>query len=164
MSRPKFLKALHPEAGASPVPERNPFEAASADLAERWETMRVERDAALDEVSRTRGDVTYFSSEVDRLKRELETRVAFFQLEVDRLTARTDRAVEDAATLRGKLSLIGQSIRMVLDSEVPLATRQVDPQGDIMHTPKEGHEVETDAVSDIRDLMSRLPAVSYPTC
>ena len=163
MSR-KFLKAIHPEIGASPTPERNPFEAASEDLAQRWETMRIERDAALDEVARSRGDITYFSSEVDRLKRELETRVAFFQLEVDRLTARTDRAVEDAAAIRAKLSLIGQSIRLVLDSEIPVAVRQPDPQGDIMHTPTQGHEVEVDAVSDIRELMSRLPAVSYPTC
>jgi hypothetical protein len=136
---------------------------AAHDLAADWEAMVVAHDNYRDEAERTRGENVYLSGKVDELTRELERRAGFYEIEIDRLTKRADRAVEDASSIRAKMEVIAQALRMVLDEDV-VAPRRPDPAHpprDYNQTPPQGHPVDAEAVQEIGSLISRLAPVEF---
>jgi phage-related minor tail protein len=191
MAQPDFIARLRrgpqepqewpAEAPADPpVPRaRNPFLAATDDLAAQWDAMVVERDSAKDEAERHRAENVYLSGKVDELTRELAHRVSFFELELDRLTKRADKATDENMDRRAKLEIIAKALTMVLDETIagPSAKRETAPvrerpastprnlstaqqPRDYNNPPREGHAVSDDDAEDARDLLNRLHPVA----
>ena len=107
-----------------PPRSRNPFMAAADDLASQWDEMRQERDVLRDEAEQLRGQNLHLAERVDSLTRELAHRIEFFELEIDRLTQRADRAVDENVDRRAKLEIIAKALRMVLDETIASAPIQ----------------------------------------
>lgn len=116
---PNFLRRNHENQieqidQTEPRTPENPFDRASADLAERWDIMIAERDNAMDAAERAQAENVWLSSEVDRLKKQLDTLTEFHTLEIERQTRRADAAVAREADMRGRLDLIGKAISGVI--------------------------------------------------
>lgn len=111
------------EEPATSLPPRrnNPFLTAADDLAAQWDEMRQERDVLRDEAEQLRGLNIHLSERVDSLSRELATRIEFFELEIDRLTQRADRATDENVDRRAKLDIISKALLMVLNETIASA-------------------------------------------
>src|ERR1700683_4438324 len=102
-----------------PVPRaRNPFLAATDDLAAQWDAMVVERDSAKDEAERHRAENVYLSGKVDELTRELAHRVSFCEWEWNRRPKRADKATDENIDRRAKLEIISKALMMVLNETI----------------------------------------------
>jgi hypothetical protein len=191
MNQPTFLAAIRrrnePEVPApvefQPRAATNPFARAADDLAVEWDQMATDLETARGEAEQHRGENIHLASEVDRLRKELETRTAFFDLEAGRLTARADRAVESEVAMRARFELIAKSLRMVLDEQMPVAQRKPEapaaivtptvvvtatPQRNALEarhvprertfvdTPPEGHDVSDEDAQQASVLVRRL--------
>ena len=198
MAQPDFLARLRqrnsPTEEQPDLPPRvafdssNPFDRAATDLAVRWDAMVVDLEAAQAEAEFHRGENVHLASEVDRLRQELATRISFFEVELDRLQKRADRAVDENSDRRGKLEIISKALLMVLNETLAAApiNREPDPvrevrerpaprnlstirvsgvkpptmNGDCIQTPAEGFETSEEDAEDARDLINRLAPVA----
>lgn len=198
MAHPAFIDRLRqrnsPAEEQPDLPPRvafdssNPFDRAATDLAVRWDAMVVDLEAAQAEAEFHRGENVHLASEVDRLRQELATRISFFEVELDRLQKRADRAVDENSDRRGKLEIISKALLMVLNETLAAApiNREPDPvrevrerpaprnlstirvsgvkpptmNGDCIQTPAEGFETSEEDAEDARDLINRLAPVA----
>ena len=198
MAHPAFIDRLRqrnsPAEEQPDLPPRvafdssNPFDRAATDLAVRWDAMVVDLEAAQAEAEFHRGENVHLASEVDRLRQELATRISFFEVELDRLQKRADRAVDENSDRRGKLEIISKALLMVLNETLAAApiNREPDPvrevrerpaprnlstirvsgvkpptmNGDYIQTPAEGFETSKEDAEDARDLINRIAPVA----
>lgn len=124
------LPPQHHEAPPSPS---NPFIRATDDLAREWEKMVFDLETARSEAEHHRAENVYLASELDRVRKELTTRIEFFEIEIAGQTNRADRAVEENASRKGRFEIIARALAMALEDE--LAVRVATPPKPAARSP-----------------------------
>ena len=168
MAQPDFLARLRqrnsPTEEQPDLPPRvafdssNPFDRAATDLAVRWDAMVVDLEAAQAEAEFHRGENVHLASEVDRLRQELATRISFFEVELDRLQKRADRAMDENVDRRAKLEIISKALLMVLNETIASAPNTIQE-----HTHIPVHTGPTRAPSERNLSTIRVSGVKPPT-